>query len=96
MSFIQPFLDHILNPICNHNLDLYFNIINWISFLIQKSGNKTEISLVIIGEQGTDKNKFFSKLFERSLISNENNISSIIHRFNSSIENKILNGLQRA
>jgi hypothetical protein len=31
-----------------------------------------------------------SKLFGRSVISNENNISNIIGRFNSSIENKIL------
>lgn len=45
-------------------------------------------------QQGTRKNKFFphniSKLFGYSEISNENNISNIIDRFNSSIENKIL------
>jgi hypothetical protein len=46
--------------------------------------------LVIIGEQGTDKNKFFSKLLGCSAISNENNISNIIRRFNSFVENKIV------
>jgi phage/plasmid-associated DNA primase len=49
---------------------------------------------IIIGEQGTGKNKFFtdviSKLFGRYAISNENNNTNIIGRFNSSFENKIL------
>jgi putative DNA primase/helicase len=94
MRVIQPFLDHILNIICDHDLDLYTYILNWIEFLIQKPGSKTETILVIIGEQGTGKNKFFSnvisKLVGRYCISNENNIVKIIGRFNSSIENKIL------
>jgi hypothetical protein len=93
-SVIQPFLDHFLNIICDHDLDLSSYIINWISFLIQKPGRKTETSLVIISEQGTGKNKFFTdviyNLFGRYYISNENNISGIRGRFNSSTENKIL------
>jgi hypothetical protein len=94
MDVIQPFLDHILDIICNHELDLYTYILNWIAFLIQRPGSKTGTALVIIGEQGTGKNKFFtdviSKLFGRNCISNENSIGNIIGRFNSSIENKIL------
>jgi hypothetical protein len=35
MSLIQPFLDHILNIKCDHNLDFCSYIINWILFLIQ-------------------------------------------------------------
>jgi hypothetical protein len=50
--------------------------------------------LIVIGEQGTGKNKFFtdviSKLFGLYSIANENNINNIIGRFNSVIENKIL------
>jgi phage/plasmid-associated DNA primase len=73
---------------------LYIYIISWISYLIQNPGSKTETVLIIFGEQGTCKNKFFtdviSKLFGRYCISNENNISNIIGRFNSIIENKIL------
>jgi hypothetical protein len=65
-----------------------------IAFIIQKPGSKTETALVIIDEQGTGMNKFFtdviSKLFGLYCISNENNIRNIIGRFNSSIENKIL------
>jgi hypothetical protein len=94
MDIIQLFLDYILGIICNHNIDPYSYIINRISFLIQKLGSKIETALVTIGEQGTEKNKFFtdiiSKLFGRYVISNENNIRNIISRFNSSIENKIL------
>jgi hypothetical protein len=67
MSFIQPFLDYMLNFICDHGLDAYYYIINWISYLIQKYGSKTKRALVIDGIQGTSKNKFFadviSKLF---------------------------------
>jgi phage/plasmid-associated DNA primase len=63
-------------------------------FLLQNPGSKTETAFLIIGEQGTGKNKFFtdviSKLFGRYAIANENNINNIIGRFNSSFENKIL------
>jgi putative DNA primase/helicase len=59
-----------------------------------KSRSKTETAFIIIEEQGTSKNKFFtdviSKLFGRYSIANENNINNIIGLFNSSFENKIL------
>jgi hypothetical protein len=59
-----------------------------------KSWEKTETAIILIGDQGTGKNKFFtnviSKLFGRYAIQNENNINNIIGRFNSNIENKIL------
>jgi hypothetical protein len=55
-------------------------MINWISFLIQKSRDKTKRELIIIGEQGTVHNKLFtdavSMLFGRYAISNKK-ISSI-------------------
>jgi hypothetical protein len=81
MSVIYPSLDHILNIVWDRDIDLYPDIIDWISFLIQKSGSKTETAQVIIGEQDIGKNNFFpdviSKLFEKS-------ISNIIGRFHSS------------
>jgi phage/plasmid-associated DNA primase len=83
-----------LNVICDKNNNLFNYIISWISYIIQKPGKKTETELILIGEQGTGKNKFFtdviSKLFGRYAIQNENNINNIIGRFNSNIENKIL------
>jgi hypothetical protein len=93
-ELINPFLNHIFEVICDKNNELYIYVISWISFLIQNPVRKTETALIIIGEQGTGKNKFFtdviSKLFGRYCISKENNISNIIGRFNSIIENKIL------
>jgi hypothetical protein len=93
-DIIKPFLDHVLNIISDSNNDLYNYIFNWISFLLQNPGSKTETAFIIIGEQGTGKNKFFTdviaKLFGRYAIANENNINNIIGLFNSSFENKIL------
>jgi hypothetical protein len=67
MGVIQPFLDHILNIICNHDINLYAYIINLISILIQNHERQIETALDIIGEHDTDKNKFLtgiiSKLF---------------------------------
>jgi hypothetical protein len=91
---IKPFLNHIFEVICDKNNELYIYVISLISYLIQNPGSKTETALIIIGKRGTGKNKFFtnviSKLFGRYCISNENNMSNIIGRFNSIIENKIL------
>jgi hypothetical protein len=56
----KPFLDHVWNIISDHNNDLYNYILNWISYLLQNPGSKTEIAFIIIGEQGTGKNKFFT------------------------------------
>jgi hypothetical protein len=83
-DIIKPFLDHILNIISDSNNDLYNYILNCISYLLQNPGSKTEIAFIIIGEQGTGKNKLFtdviSKLFGRYAIANENNINNIIGR----------------
>jgi hypothetical protein len=94
IKLIQPFLDHVLNIISDRNNELYNYILNWISYLLQNPGSKTETAFIIIGEQGADKNKFFtdviSKLFCRYSIADENNNNNIIGRFNSSFKNKIL------
>jgi hypothetical protein len=52
MNIIQTFLDHIMNIIWGHDIDIYFYFINWISCLIQKNGSNTETALIIIREQG--------------------------------------------
>jgi phage/plasmid-associated DNA primase len=94
IDLIKPFLDQVYNIIYNSNNDLYEYILNWISYLLQNPGSKTETAFIIIGEQSTRNNTFFtdviSKLFGRYAIANENNINNIIGRFNSSYENKIL------
>jgi phage/plasmid-associated DNA primase len=94
IKLIQPFLDHICNIISDNNNDLYNYILNWISYLLQNPGYKTETAFIIIGGQGIGKNKCFtdviSKLFGRYAIANENNINTIIDGVYSSFENKIL------
>jgi hypothetical protein len=59
-TLIKPFLDYVCNIISDHNNDLYNYILNWISFLLQNPGSKTETALIIMGKQGTGKNKFFT------------------------------------
>jgi hypothetical protein len=94
IKLISLFIDHIFNIISDYNNDLYNYILNWISYLLQNPGSKTETAFIIIGEQGTGKNKYFtdviSKLFGRYEIAHENNINNIIDRVNISFENKIL------
>jgi hypothetical protein len=55
---IKLFLDHVFNIICNSNNELYENILNSISYLLQNPGSKTETAFIIIGEQGTVKINF--------------------------------------
>jgi hypothetical protein len=57
-DLIKPFLDHEFNIICNSNNELYEAILDWISYLLQNPESKNETVFIIIGEQGTGKNKF--------------------------------------
>ena len=58
MELIQPFLTHIEQVICNKRHEIYEYVINWISFIVQKVGQKTKTSIIITGIQGTGKNTF--------------------------------------
>jgi phage/plasmid-associated DNA primase len=62
-------LDQVFNIISDPNNELSKYILNWISYLLHNPRSKIEIAFIIIGEQGTGKNKFFtdiiSKLFGR-------------------------------
>ncbi|GMO20432.1 MAG: hypothetical protein Ta2E_11650 [Mycoplasmoidaceae bacterium] len=55
-TLVNPFLEHVRHVICSYNISLIKFVISWISFLIQKPGSKTEIALILIGEQSTGKN----------------------------------------
>jgi hypothetical protein len=94
MNAIHPFLDHILNIICNHDLDLYSYIINWISYLIQKPGSKLRQHRLSL------ENKMLVKISSLLMLSPSYLDVMLSHMrttyaislrgFNSSIENKIL------
>ena len=94
IDLIKPFLDHVFNIITAGDQNLYEYVLNWISFMIQKPGEKIGTALLLISDQGTGKTVFFTdvlcKLTEGYSIPNENKIENIVGRFNSSIENKVL------
>lgn len=94
LSKIDLWLNHVLKVISNDDVEMYEFILNWISFIVQNPGEKTETALLLISEQGAGKNQFFTdiicKLLGNYAIPNENKIENIAGRFNSSIENKVL------
>ena len=101
MEIIQPFLDHIREVIANKNEEVYKYILIWIASILQRPAFKTETALVILGHQGTGKNKFFTdiicKLMARYANENVSSIESIVGKFNAVLENKkllVLNELQ--
>ena len=90
---INFFLDFLLNIIANENLKVYEYLLNWISFIVQNPGKKTEICVVLQGAQGTGKNSFtdtLSELFAGYSASNVTDIEELTGSFNSVIEGKML------
>lgn len=100
-DIIQPFLDHVLEVICDNNQEIYKYVLIWIASILQKPNFKTEIAIVILGNQGVGKNTFFTniicKLMARYANKNVTNIENIVGKFNATLENKkllVLNELQ--
>lgn len=100
-SIIQPFLNHIHDVIANKNEEVYKYILVWIASILQKPNFKTGTALVILGNQGTGKNTFFTdvicKLMARYANDNVTSIESVVGKFNAILENKkllVLNELQ--
>ena len=90
---ISVYLNHIRENIANGNEELYNYILNWISYILQNPGGKTETCLVITGEQGTGKNTFtdvICNLMQRYSVRNLTDISHLVGKFNSVIENNKL------
>ena len=90
---INFFLDFLLNIIANENLKVYEYLLNWIAFIVQNPGAKTEICVVLQGAQGTGKNSFtdtLSELFAGYSASNVTDIEELTGSFNSVIEGKML------
>ena len=99
-EIIKPFLNHIYEVIANENQEVYKYILVWIASILQQPNFKTEVALVILGNQGTGKNIFTNvicKLMARYANENITSIESIVGRFNAVLENKkllVLNELQ--
>ena len=92
-DIISKYLKHIHDNIANGNDELYNYILNWISYILQNPGEKTGTCLVITGEQGTGKNTFtdvICNLMQRYSVRNLTDISHLVGKFNSVIENNKL------
>ena len=94
MEKIQPFLSHVHDIICSGNEELYKYVLDWYASILQRPSFKTETALLIVGKQGSGKNKFFTDILCRLMVPycNENltNLDDIIGKFNAAMENKKL------
>lgn len=87
------FLDFIHKTIADDNDEVYEYILNWISFIVQNPGLKSEVAIVLQGAQGVGKNQFtntLSELLSGYSASNITDIDELVGSFNSVIENKML------
>ena len=90
---IKMFLDLILEVICDSNEEVYEYVLNWISYIVQNPGTKSEIALVLKGLQGIGKNRFtdiLSEMLCNYSAKNITDISELTGQFNSIVEGKML------
>ena len=93
MSIIDNFLNMIKEVIADNNDDIYNYLLDWISYIIQHPGNKTETAIVLKGLQGIGKNTFTDVICELLSGYSENNVNQIgelTGNFNSVLESKML------
>ena len=93
IDLISNFLNLIHEVIADNNDEIYNYLLNWISYIIQHPGKKTETAIVLKGLQGIGKNTFTDILSEMLSGYSENNINQIgelTGNFNSVVESKML------
>ena len=93
MNKIQMFLDFVKEVIANNNEEIYQFVLNWIAYIIQNPGKKTEIALILKGLQGIGKNRFTDALCELLAgysTKNITDISELTGTFNSVVEGRML------
>ncbi|KAA6394455.1 MAG: hypothetical protein EZS28_010022 [Streblomastix strix] len=91
IDIIKPYLAQQLQAAGDGNL--YNYILNWIAFVIQNVGVKSEVTLILQGSQGIGKNRFTDVLCE--LLAGQSikiitDIDEFTGKFNSVVENIIL------
>lgn len=92
-DLIVDFLQLMKEVIADNNEVLFDYIRRWIAFIIQNPGKKTEIAIVLKGEQGIGKNVFtsvISELFSGYSCKNVTDIAELTGTFNSIVEGKML------
>jgi len=88
---IQPYLDFILQTICNDNMDQYAHVINWLASTIQ--GKKNHCALYLKGAEGIGKSTFVDFLVDYvfgSEISLKSNSEPLRSQYNKCLMNKLL------
>lgn len=92
LEIINPFLNYVKHIICNDNEDIFYWVINWVSYIFKNPNGKTNSCIILIGQQGAGKNTF-GKIICHLLgkYGNDNsNLKNIASKNNSSILNKKL------
>lgn len=92
-DIIHEFLSFIREVIADNNDEVYLYIIQWIAYILQNPGKKTETALVLQGIQGAGKNTFTNVLSELLSGYSEANITDIHEltgSFNSAVEGRML------
>lgn len=59
---ILAILDHIRITLCNNDDLIYQYILNWLAFILQNPGEKTQVMIVFVGPSGCGKSTFYSWL----------------------------------
>lgn len=93
MELIDPFLAFIREVIADNDDNVYDYVINWVSFILQHPGVKTETAIVLKGSQGTGKNTFTNvicELMSGYSCKNITDMQAITGQFNTIIENKMM------
>ena len=93
INLISNYLSLIMEVIADNNNDVYNYILNWISYIVQNPGVKTETALILKGLQGIGKGTFtdiLSELLSGYSVNNVTEISELTGNFNSVIEDKML------
>ena len=89
---LQPFLEHVLNVICDGNEDCQVFLLQWLAYIVQNPGWKNISAVLILGKQGTGKNTFTNILASIfGCYCNPNStMDTVVGRFNDSIRDKML------
>ncbi|ADB04221.1 D5-like helicase-primase [Marseillevirus marseillevirus] len=95
MEKIRPLLDHIFEVLADGSKENYEYILSWLSHIVKNPRQKTGVALVLLSEsQGAGKGIFtnflLEKVFGRSLGTCIGDLERVVHRFNSSLDKKLL------
>lgn len=92
---IEKILNHINVVYCNKDEQIFDYVMKWLAHIIQKPNIKLGKAIVVTGEQGVGKTRFFTDFIQAQIIGDElsyhtPDITNVTGRFNSSLSGKIL------